>query len=94
MEDKQNNSNLNLWVSKTRNWIELAVLLGTLLLGAVWPIYQLKQEVALLKQKVDIMVGDHEKRITNLEANERILNSQMDRINALHESQAHENLKP
>jgi len=87
MEDKQNSSNFNLWVSRTRNWVELIVLLGTLLLGAVLPIYQLKQDVALLNQKVDIMVSDNEKRISNLETGQQLLNSQVDRINALVEAQ-------
>jgi hypothetical protein len=87
MEDKQNSSNFNLWVSRTRNWVELIVLLGTLLLGAVLPIYQLKQDVALLNQKVDIMVSDNEKRITNLETDQQLLSSQVDRINALVEAQ-------
>ena len=87
MEDKQNSSNFNLWVSRTRNWLELIVLLGTLLLGAVLPIYQLKQDVALLNQKVDIMVSDNEKRISNLETGQQLLNSQVDRINALVEAQ-------
>lgn len=81
----EENKELDRWVNKTRNWVELAVLLGTLLLGAVFPIYQLKQEVALLKQKVDILVGDHERRITTLEADERTLDNRVGKIETLNE---------
>lgn len=81
----EENKDLDRWVNKTRNWVELAVLLGTLLLGAVFPIYQLKQEVALLKQKVDILVGDHERRITTLEADERTLDDRVGKIETLNE---------
>lgn len=83
MQDE--NQNLVSWVSRTRNWVELAVLLGTLLLGAVFPIYQLKQEVALLKQKVDILVGNHEKRITTIEAEQKIINDRVGKIEILNE---------
>lgn len=81
----EENKDLDRWVNKTRNWVELAVLLGTLLLGAVFPIYQLKQEVALLKQKVDILVGNHERRITTLEADQKTLDDRVGKIETLNE---------
>lgn len=82
------------WLKDIRSWILFTVTLASILVGAVTQIAEMKQQIALLNQKVDIIVSDHEKRITHLEATQNVLSGQMDRINALHEVQAHENSKP
>jgi Tfp pilus assembly protein PilN len=79
------------WLSNIRSWVLFTITLAGILVGAVTQIAEMKQQIALLSQKVEILVGDHEKRITNLESEQQLLSHQMDRINALHEQQAHQN---
>ena len=71
------------WLTNIRSWILFSITLATILVGAVTQIAGMKQQIALLNQKVEILIGDHEKRITSLEADSKNLNSRVDRMETL-----------
>lgn len=84
MEDSKFKPNtLPDWLNNIRSWILFSITLATILVGAVTQIAGMKQQIALLNQKVEILIGDHEKRITSLEADSKNLNSRVDRMETL-----------
>lgn len=73
------------WLKNIRSWILFSITLASILVGAVTQIAGMKEQIALLNQKVEILIGDHEKRITALEADDKILNSRVDRMETLNQ---------
>ena len=82
-ESKFKQNTLSDWLTNIRSWILFSITLATILVGAVTQIAGMKQQIALLNQKVEILIGDHEKRITSLEADSKNLNSRVDRMETL-----------
>jgi hypothetical protein len=86
MDDpKIKNHTLTDWLSNIRSWVLFSITLASILVGAVTQIAGMKQQIALLNQKVEILLGDHEKRISALEADDKTLNSRLDRLETLNQ---------
>ena len=84
-EPNLKNHTLSDWLKNIRSWILFSITLAGILVGAVSQISDMRQQIALLNQKVEILIGDHEKRITSLEADNKVLNSRMDRVETLNQ---------
>ena len=84
-EPKIKNHTLTDWLSNIRSWVLFTITLASILVGAVTQIAGMKQQIALLNQKVEILLGDHEKRIGNLEIDNKALNKRVEHLETLHE---------
>ncbi len=84
-EPKSKEHTLSDWLKNIRSWILFSITLATILVGAVTQIAGMKQQIALLNLKVEILLSDHEKRITALEADSKTVNSRVDRMETLYQ---------
>jgi len=68
-----------------RGWIALALTLIGLIVAGVTTISGLRQEVAVLSERVSLLLSDHEKRIQALEASQKTQDGNLTHLLYLHD---------
>lgn len=72
------------WFSSARAWITLAISLTGLIVAGVMAISGLKQEVAVLNERVSNLLSDHEKRLTAVESQQKVDSARLDQLDYMH----------